>query len=66
MPEGVHPGVPRVIVLGHQVQPEDTGLRCEDEGEGSVVGDVVHDAHVLYGIEYVCLATFPHLSNIRH
>ena len=40
MLDGVHPGVPGLLVLGHQVQLVHVGLRVEDQGEGSLSSDL--------------------------
>ena len=40
MLDGVYPGIPGLLVLGHQVQLVHVGLRGEDQGEGSFSSDL--------------------------
>ena len=40
VPDGVHPGITSLLILGQQVQHRQVGGRAEDQGESSLVIDV--------------------------
>ena len=61
VPDGVHPGITSLLILGHQVQHLHAGVRAEDQGEGSVGGDVVKPTMLKDDTTlFICTLTSPY------